>query len=88
MRSQDSEAPGDVNNAVSQKKTKSCFAQKGYSLEKGDQHSVIAGDIQNNPTFADFSYHNRMVGFLALKFHIFPSSVLCFHFCYNFNEKI
>ena len=61
------------NITVSQK-------EESYLAQKGDQHSVVMGDIQNNPTLADFSYHIRMTGFLALKFEIFAMSVLFFHF--------
>jgi len=48
-------------------------------VQKGDQHSVgVGGDIQNNPTFADFSYYIRMAGFLAPKFQTLAISVLLF----------
>jgi len=58
-------------NSVPQKKT-SRLAQKS------GQHSVAVGDIQNNPMFADFWYHIRMMGFLALQFQIFAISVYFF----------
>jgi len=40
-------------------KKKSCLAQKGH------QHNVVVGDVQNNLTFADFPYHIRMAEFLV-----------------------
>jgi len=49
----------------------------------GDLPTVVVGDIPNNPTSADFSYHIRFVEFLALKFKsfticiIFPFVVIC-----------
>ena len=52
---------------------KSCLSQKG------DLPSVVVIDIPNNPPLTDFSYHIRIVKFLALKFQSFTISVLFFH---------
>ena len=61
-------------STVSQK-NKSCLSQKG------NLPSVVVEDIPNNPTSADFSYHIRIVGFLALKFQIF---IISAYFFWNF----
>ena len=64
--------PNNNNNTVLQDK-KSCLSQKG------DLPSVVVEDIPSNPTSAQFPYHIRIVGFLALKFQTLTISVLFFH---------
>ena len=64
--------PPNREYTVLQKK-RSCLSQMG------DLPSVVVGAIPNNLPLADFSYHIRIVKFLALRFQNLIISVLFFH---------